>query len=1445
MGTPTPQASLAALTFLQPEIVGSALSIDSTVLPFTVQADTLTIPWSAGTEFFTGDKIVDANGNVQIAQNHGFTGATVPTWSKTAGGTTIDNPGVNQISWVYLGFPLTTRIEVLIYNQTFTFTAGVHGFTASPLTAFTTFTGSVAIDQTVPETLVQLRGRNYDPSVSAVWVAGQTYAAGAQIIDNSGFVQTVLVPGTAGLSLPSFAAGIGGQTPDGTGTLVWINTGKPALTPTDKINLIFFQTNDAVLIAPPSGVSSYKNENTCRIEWALPTFPGFIGVRVMLSTDPTGVTVPFTQFGDLVNNVTRSQNVVIGSETATSVNGNVTTVTTTNTTIPVNYSSVDVTPEDVQNANIFYALISTVIQDQNTNAVFESQQNGPIPAGFVDLHVVTPSDFLPLQRKEDIASRLVTQITRLYPDLDLTPRSETRDILVDPFSLELANMSVREWFSRVSTSISAISQIDDANGDGFSDPFDQSPVKQQLSRAYGLSAADTQSLIDRQFDILGEQAGVSRGGAQASVVTLTFFSFIRPTTTVTFPIGIQVATVADANTPALTFVTRASATIDPQSADSFYNAEFGWFQVQVPAECATTGSIGNVGAGTIRSVTSGAPNGWNSTNLVAADFGQDSQTNSKFAANIQDSLVTGKDSGTRNGYLKAARGTPGVVEARVVAAGDLEMLRDWDPIRQKHVFGTVDIYVRGTNVSEQDTDAAFAYQNAGTYGVISSYLPVTLLDINLMKFNISTFNTLPEGVYTALEFAVTNGSTTLYFGTANAQFYNVAGTFTLDPNEQIYQYIGDTITKVKAPVPNPSNGGAPYTNRQKLLELTSTVGSNFSFHLIARLASPLEITPTLQPVLKATSVTGQAGQTGVIAESAIRLIHSSDFLLLGNSNNAGDEVAVNSTTSSPKSKSLTMVTNTVTVDTAMDLTIDTNGNAGDVISVRSQDNSLLYTFGVDYNLVPAGRYHTYALNLLQKTFGVTNVVIDNSGNLTVSCQNDFVAGGQVTFTNLVNAFFLNGQTVRVASATPTSFTAAGIVHAAYGPSTDTGNATGQNIASGATVNITYNQFDLYERLSFFANEAQTLNGTVPTPLAHEGFVRNTWLPESYGNTTLSLDGAVFNADGSINLVASTGLVGARVAHDNRYIKVTFNGSVMLEGIDYTLTVDPISGAATLARILTGHIGDASTVLVSYFTTETFTIATQFPAFVEALANTIAVTKHAAADVLVKAMVANGVDVSMTVELASTATPEVLDPQIRTIISIVMDNASGVLAQSQLVRQVQAITGVASIVLPLTKFAKTDGAYDIDIIIPTATSWLKLANDPAFAGDPIPSNSFITQFPVLPDSTIPSGGLADAFVGMLFEGQAFRRASSVQDFFLSTTPSFYIIGNNDQIDTAGDLAGYQQKILLKEDPTISNPGIRNYRVTYQVFNEGGTKDIVLSNTEYLVPGRITINYITGD
>src|SRR5208282_3655029 len=125
--------------------------------------------------------------------------------------------------------------------------------------------------------------------------------------------------------------------------------------------------------------------------------------------------------------------------------------------------------------------------------------------------------------------------------------------------------------------------------------------------------------------------------------------------------------------------------------------------------------------------------------------------------------------------------------------------------------------------------------------------------------------------------------------------------------------------------------------------------------------------------------------------------------------------------------------------------------------------------------------------------------------------------------------------------------------------------------------------------------------------------------------------------------------------------------------------------------------------------------------------------------------------TMTVTLAPSADADTVDSNIRSAISLTLDNASTKLYQSSIVQQVQAVMGVLNIEVPLQKCAKTDGDYDIGVVIPTQTIWSPLGSDPAFSAIKVPANSFISASVVLPDATIPGGGVPDAYVGMLLNG----------------------------------------------------------------------------------------------
>jgi uncharacterized phage protein gp47/JayE len=1487
----------------------ASMSVDSTVLPYVIQADqsytrlevtaygstaindSPSSPSSSGSVSFSGTVGIDLPGGdallVFVARNYdpaqmgwpGSSASPAVSFTPPVGYSFVDDNGYVQEALAVSGPTGLTEPPV--------FTAsGVAYDNVFQVTAVSVASDQVTLTVKAVNTLVQGDRVAFLRLLLASWLNGTIVTVLSA--SSSQFTAILPTPYTYTQAAGTVESGIAGIVTQDNG-VVWGNTGYYEVSPTVQFTVIPYISGSSVVIGPPSGVNSYKSQVACRVEWLMPSFPGTIGTKVMLSTDPAGVNPPYVQYGDIVpvSQVSRVSTAVLSSDSTTNYNPQtgVQVVTTTNQTQEFTFNYVDIPPSAVNNATQFYAMLSTVVQDPNTSAVYESQQNGPLTCGFVNLALASPTDFLALQRKEDIAGRMISYITQLYPDLDLSPRSEARDLLIDPVSIELANMSVREWFDRCSRSVSAISQVDNASGNGISDDFNSSPVKQQIARAFGLNATDTQSLIDRQFDVLGETAGLTRGGSTGSVVTLTFYTYTQPAQTATFPAGILCSTTADSVTPALTFITTGSASITPGSAPSFYDPAYGWWAVSIPASCQTTGSSTNVGAGTVNTISSGAPAGWAVTNLVSATFGQDEEVNSKFASRIAAREITGVDSGTRNGYYTTAMATPGIVATTVVAAGDIEMVRDWDPIRQKHVYGCVDIYCQGVSSSENDQDVAFEYGNTGTPGQYTTYLPLTVSSATSTLLRLYTGQQPPQWpLYQGVELLVTGASGSFFLDVEGAQFDNANGYIILDPSGTPYRYVGSGATLAKVPVVNSTV--TPPVSMTNLAAVQAASQASATFMLCARMESPLSCTPSQQPVTAADSVIGPL--TGTIPTAQVEAVHTSDFLLYGGSNEAGDEVQVSSSYSAPVTKTVTAsLSQPVLIDTGMDIPVGSAYNSssdvlciGNVLSVRSLDLSTLYAFGQDYAITASGPYHTYSLMALTSSPAISSISLANN-ILTVGCDNSFGTGAPVTLGGLTNATFLDGQQVAVSASTGNAFTAYYPYSGTYGPAADTGNATGSAIQDQQQVVVSYNQFTVYERLSLASGEAQTLSGSTPAALDNQGFVHNTWLPESYGRNDLTLDGwdsgYTYDAEGNItglDVAGSTGLVGAGIPHDSRYIKVTIaqGGEVLQENVDFTLSVDPVSGAASITRL--PILPDGTQVLVSYFYTEAFDFATEYPSFVPVLASQVATFKHAAADVLVKAMVANPVDVTLTVTLAQGQSPDALDPVIRTAIDEALDNAQGTLYQSEIVSQVQAVEGVQSVGIPLIKCAKSDGSYDIGFVIPTGTAWTALGSDPAFAPlkqvtlpggstvSYIPANSFITSQPVLPDSTVPSGGPLNAFVGLLYQGQPYARASSIQGFLASAvTPqaasgngSFYIVGTGDQVfvpsyNGTSDYSlplgpSYPQRVIITAPLDIASPSLLSYFVTYQVWGEGSAKDITLSSTEYFTAGRVTINYVTG-
>lgn len=1126
------------------------------------------------------------------------------------------------------------------------------------------------------------------------------------------------------------------------------------ISPISSLGVIVADLDGTPVATPPASLQVLRLHDRVRIRWANVDIPGFLGVRVRVSTDSSGVEVSYTQVGGLVpNNNTATEQIVIDSVTRSQLSDDrATRVSTTEETLrTVTYSSLDVLRSDV-GADEFYALASTVVQDPDTHQVYESEAVGPFRCAFVNLSQVSPTDFAPGMQPEEIAGAIVKDIAQDYAGLDQSPRSELRDLQVDPFALELSNASVRNWFVRVSASLSALCKIDDTDEDGVSDAPAVNSYKQSIAQAFRLTDDQVQSLIDGQFDVQAEASGLERWGPTYAIHPVTFFTQTRPKTRIPIELGAVVSTIPDGETPSVSFKTLGSAIIDVANLDAYWIPEVAGWGVTLDCQCSVTGSIGSVGARTIRTVISGAGSSLQCSNQTGPSLpGRDLESNKDLAARIFVRRVTGTDSGSLGGYFDAAMGCYGVVDAQVVRAKDLEMLRDWDPVRKRHTYGCTDVYARGAAFGQATQSVPFALETAGVQGVYSTYTALQFAGASGQRIKLSPSAPLTSAPSALLEVRLDRLGG-VFLGSETAVWDPQTQAFYLNPQEQSYTYAPD--------------GSKVYGATNSAL-IPSLNGVRIAG--LIRFWSSLRVVTTTQPIHRVTSVVGD-GVTGPLPSSIVVLDKTgSDPLLEGNSDRAKDTILV--------PNDFVIVEKPVTWEDGGLLThalgegvyfdtvaLDNNGvpRPSNVLSVRSKDGSTIYSTPADYRLVPTGPYGSVGIQR-----------------------------------------------------TPSS-----------------------SIPLESQVIVAYKQRRLRENVTL-QTESITLPATDPVTLSSVGALRGVGIPVSHGLNALT-------GDPGLSAVAP---------FDKRYIKVfskdgiTGIETVFQEGVDFSLSTTA-DGATQIRRFVAGTYTPSSIpadtpIQVSYYATETFALSFTHPQFLTQLRNVIDLMRHGGADTLAKSMIPAYVDLSMSVTLenAPTALPSVVDPKIRTAISLAVSMASKRLSQSDVVRIVRAIPGVSRVRVPLTRMARQDGTYVLGEIIPTGTPWASAStlNLPASKFQVKPS-AWVTSEPVLSSSTIPSGGLPYAFVGLLYEGESFRRCLSLEDFAAATDPAFYLIGINDRLDEASPVAPqHYGKVLINVPGSTSSPSLLPYRVTYQVFGEASAQDIEVSPLEYLLPGQITIAY----
>jgi len=248
-----------------------------------------------------------------------------------------------------------------------------------------------------------------------------------------------------------------------------------------------------------------------------------------------------------------------------------------------------------------------------------------------------------IRNLSQIINDAVAFIQSKIPGLSLLPGTVARDVVVE---------SPAQEFSRIWTELDRVE-------------------RQQLLN-------DATAYTDEELTNLATSLGINRNFGLAATGTVTFrlASFNTLSGDITISAGTEVTTKANLTTnTVIAFNTTADRTFIAVQSSVYFNPTTGFYEIEVPVQAVSTGTSGNVGAGTITVLTTsvaGSPTVINSSQISG---GTDTESNAALLSRIQLKLA-GTAMGTPNGILSFIKENPNVVQAILIRPGDPELVRD-------------------------------------------------------------------------------------------------------------------------------------------------------------------------------------------------------------------------------------------------------------------------------------------------------------------------------------------------------------------------------------------------------------------------------------------------------------------------------------------------------------------------------------------------------------------------------------------------------------------------------------------------------------------------------------------------------------------------------------------------------------------------------------------------
>lgn len=502
-----------------------------------------------------------------------------------------------------------------------------------------------------------------------------------------------------------------------------------SLSPATTIQITLVQSGSFVTVSPPTGIQLKQFKSQIQVLNVKNPEAQTLGYNFYVSTQSGGINNTYAKMNSvLVTEYSFYDDQTKLLSNAVDTVGNIRVTTTTEEVDRIYYYSYtfdQTTYINLVNAGSlpavtfsqdtpFFFVVTAVIYDPVLGQVSESAFSAELQGS--PITITTGLQDLPARTQNDIILTFSQELLTSNAGIDTKPGTVLRDMM-DPISEEMARVYVIQDFLSNALGVSTLLDFDDPNHTGSSAPVSSTLNKQALKMALNLSNdGDVQKLIDSQFDKLASNVNTIRLGATPAVGTVTFYLQTAPVRNMTVNQGAIISSLGnlDQGIPSQNYTVLETKTLDYTNKAQFFNTISNRYELIVNVQASTPGSAGNTDSYTITSISSGADSDFQVENPTPISFGQDVETNYELSTRIELALFA--DTGTAGGYAKTAISVPSVRNVQVIDAGDPLMIRDYDPIRNIHVGGKVDLYIQGRAVKQVSDQIAFSFESVGGQG---------------------------------------------------------------------------------------------------------------------------------------------------------------------------------------------------------------------------------------------------------------------------------------------------------------------------------------------------------------------------------------------------------------------------------------------------------------------------------------------------------------------------------------------------------------------------------------------------------------------------------------------------------------------------------------------------------------------------------------------------------